>query len=63
MEEGAGDGGTRGTGRTRTAGAPEINLEGELEDKWGDLAEEEEKTTRRKTDGSGAACSKRTTRL
>lgn len=33
--------------------APEINLEGELEDKWGDLAEEEEKTTRRKADGSG----------
>jgi len=55
MDDGGGDGGTRGTGRTRTAGAPEINLEGELEDKWGDLAEEEEKTTRRKTDGSGAA--------
>ena len=55
MDDGGGDGGTRGTGRTRTAGAPEINLEGELEDKWGDLAEEEEKTTRRKADGSGAA--------
>ena len=54
-DDGGGDGGTRGTGRTRTAGAPEINLEGELEDKWGDLAEEEEKTTRRKADGSGAA--------
>ena len=59
MDDGGGDGGTRGTGRTRTAGAPEINLEGELEDKWGDLAEEEEKTTRRKADGSAAARSTR----
>ena len=52
MDDGGGDGGT-GARRGRTAGPAEISLEGELEDKWGDLAEEEEKATRRKADGSG----------
>jgi len=42
MDDGGGDGGT-GARRGRTAGPAEISLEGELEDKWGDLAEEEEK--------------------
>ena len=55
VDDGAADAGTRGTGRTRLAGVPEISLESELEDKWGDVADEEEKAPRRKTDGSGQA--------
>ena len=45
-------GAARGTGRTRLAGPAEHVPMDDLEEKWGDLAEEEEKGTRRKADGS-----------
>ena len=43
------------TGRTRTTGPTDTSVMpgGELDEKWGDIAEEEASNTRRKSDGSG----------